>query len=330
MGAARVDLAPRHRQPSVLWMVVATIISVGGSLLVDAALVALGKSVFPSTAGYAHFRFSDYATLTIIGVVAACMAWPMVTRVTSAPRWLFLRLAVVVTLVLWLPDLWILARGEPAEAVGVLMVMHLAIAVVTYNLLVRLAPVRPQPPDTSTDEQPGLPVRDASGARAPASLAPEPGEEQVAMGRPRLATRGWVWIAMLSAVGLDFVVGMAALVVVPTGRASGWIPVEGRIVYLLHAAAGGLVGLGALVLLASSAGAGRLFFLSAAVGAAGMGLAAGGGILSVEHATRIVGMGLMAVGGLVSVVAYVIPVIELLPDPAPGHPGQPPESSLGH
>jgi hypothetical protein len=52
-------------------------------------------------------------------------------------------MAILVTLVLWLPDIYILFRGQPAEAVAVLMVMHVAIAVITYNLLVRLAPVGP-------------------------------------------------------------------------------------------------------------------------------------------------------------------------------------------
>ena len=65
------------------------------------------------------------------------------TRISSAPRWLFFRLAILVTLVLWLPDLYILYKGESAKAVAVLMVMHLAIAVVTYNLLAHIAPVRP-------------------------------------------------------------------------------------------------------------------------------------------------------------------------------------------
>jgi hypothetical protein len=323
MAAARVDLAPEHGQPPVLWVVVATLASVGASLLADAGLVALGTTVFPSTVGYSHFRFSDYATLTVIGVLVACLAWPVVTRVSSSPRWLFLRLAVVVTLVLWLPDLWILLRGEPADAVGVLMVMHLAIALLTYNLLVRAAPVRGRPSGAATGEQAGVGQRDTLGApapRRPEGLAPW---RQAAMSSPPMATQGWVWIAMLGAVGLEFIVGMAALVVFPTGRPSGWIPVEGRVVYLIHAAAGGLVGLAALALVAASVGAGRLFFVSAAVGAVGMALAAGGGVLSVDHATRIVGMGLMAVGGLVSLVAYVVPVIESLPDPVPGQPGRP-------
>jgi hypothetical protein len=44
--------------------------------------------------------------------------------------------------VLLLPDLYILHQGQPVQAVAVLMVMHLAIAVVTYNCLVRIAAIR--------------------------------------------------------------------------------------------------------------------------------------------------------------------------------------------
>ncbi len=140
---ARVDFAPAHRPPSAARVVAASVISVAGSLAADALLVAIGTAVFPSTRGYVHFRFSDYAKLTVVGVVIACLAWPTVTRISAAPRWLFLRMAVLVTLVLWLPDLYILAKGEPLRAVAVLMVMHLAIAVVTYNCLVRIARVEP-------------------------------------------------------------------------------------------------------------------------------------------------------------------------------------------
>jgi hypothetical protein len=138
----KVDFAPRHRQPSSLRLLLATAISLVGSLAVDAALVAIGTAVFPSTKGYVHFQFHDYARLTVTGVVVACLAWPVVTRISSAPRWLFFRLAILVTLVLWLPDLYILAKGQPVKAVAVLMCMHLAIALVTYNALVHLAPVR--------------------------------------------------------------------------------------------------------------------------------------------------------------------------------------------
>lgn len=143
MKFTRIDLAPSHRQPSGVRVVVATIVSLAGSLIADAAIVAIGTRVFPSIKGYVHFRFSDYARLTVIGVLIACAGWPVVTRISSAPRWVFFRLAILVTLVLWVPDLYILHQGQPGKAVAVLMLMHLAIALVTYNALVRIAPVQP-------------------------------------------------------------------------------------------------------------------------------------------------------------------------------------------
>lgn len=139
----RVDFAPAHRQPRSLLVAAATAASLAGSLLADAILVMAGQAVFPSTRGYVHFQFSDYGKLTVIGVLIACAAWPVVTRISSAPQWVFSRLAVLVTLVLWLPDEYILASGQPPRAVCVLFVMHLAIALVTYNCLVHIAKVRP-------------------------------------------------------------------------------------------------------------------------------------------------------------------------------------------
>ncbi len=137
-----LDFAPNHRQPAGGRVVLATVVSIAGSLLADATLVVLAQAVFPGTKGYPHFQFLDYARLTVAGVIIACVAWPVTTRITSTPRWMFFRMAVLVTLVLWLPDMYILMKGQPVRAVAFLFVMHLAIALVTYNALVRLAPIR--------------------------------------------------------------------------------------------------------------------------------------------------------------------------------------------
>lgn len=139
---ARVDFPPTRRFPTALRIAAATLVAVVGSLAIDALLVAIGVAAFPATKGYGHFQFSDYAKLTVLGVLVACAAWPLVARASSSARWLFVRMAVVVTLVLYLPDLYLLAQGQSHDAVAVLMLMHLAIAVVTYNALVRIAPAR--------------------------------------------------------------------------------------------------------------------------------------------------------------------------------------------
>jgi hypothetical protein len=138
---ARLSFSPSHRQPSLLRVLLSTCSSLILCLASDAILVSIGEAIFPRTKGYSHFHLSDYGKLTVIGVVIACVAWPIVTRVSWDPRWLFFRLAILVTLVLWLPDLYILYRGQPGDAVAVLMVLHLAIALLTYNLLVHIAPV---------------------------------------------------------------------------------------------------------------------------------------------------------------------------------------------
>ena len=150
-ATAAIDFRPRHAQPKISRVALATLGAVAGSLAADALLVVIGQAIFPGTRGYVHFQFHDYAKLTVIGVIIACAAWPVVTRISSDPRWLFLRLAILVTLVLWMPDVYILYRGQPADAVAVLFAMHLAIALVTYNLLVRLAPTGPAPRHASRE-----------------------------------------------------------------------------------------------------------------------------------------------------------------------------------
>src|SRR5579862_1170203 len=150
LALARVDWAPRHRQPSAVRIVVGTCLAIAVSLIADAALVAIGTHVFPSTTGYGHFRFNDYAKLTIIGVVIGSVGWPIVTRVTSAPRRLYALLTLLFTLALFLPDAWLLLRGQPFKAVVVLMAMHVAVALVIFLAMVLVAPVRSHGPRSET------------------------------------------------------------------------------------------------------------------------------------------------------------------------------------
>lgn len=136
-----IDFEP-PRPPSNTEVALATLVAIVLSLVVDALIVVIATHLVPSTVGYAHFRFSDYAKLTVIGVIIAGVGWPVVARITSRPRWLFFRLAIATTIVLLLPDLYIWHNGQPIKAVAFLMCMHLGIAYVTYESLVVLAPVR--------------------------------------------------------------------------------------------------------------------------------------------------------------------------------------------
>lgn len=285
LGWARIDFVPAKRQPKWWRLILATAIAVGLSLGVDVALVHAGIALFPSTRGFSHFRVSDYATLTCIGVIVASAGWPVVVRISSAPRWLYLRAAVMVTLTLWLPDVWLVAKGETPRGVAVLAVMHLGIALITYNALVRIAP-----------------ARELADRRECASVL------QVSHSiREKL--RVW-WIVMSVAISVEFTLGVVALVAVPISRPTGWIPAKGKLLFALHGFVGIAALVGGCVVVTLARGAGRIARIASIGGLIGILLGGGGGLLAVSHSLRLVGMGVMFVASGVAFFAYLAPLIE--------------------
>ena len=274
-------------------------VAVAGSLVADRLLVALGAHLFPAVHGYGHFRFADYGTLTVIGVVVAGAAWPVVCRISPEPRWLYLRSAVAVTVVLWIPDLYLLVRHQPVRGVVVLMVMHLAVAVVTYQSMVCVAP--PRAGDVTREGHGG------SGAVAS-------GVDADATGR---ATVSYA-LTLAALVGVEFVLGIVTLVSVPTGRPSGWWPDQGRLVYLAHSLVGLPLAILAVLYLARVRESTRLHRLSGWIGAVGVAAAGLGGLLTVFHPLRLVGVGLMLAGPVTAGFGYLVPWFDHLSDDAPG------------
>lgn len=138
----RLDLPRGSAQPAALRWILATVIAVAGSLFACFVLALAATALDPSLAGYGHFQFSDYGKLTIIGVVGACVGWPIVTWFTTSARRLYLWCAIAVTVVSLAPDVWILHLGQPPAGVATLIVMHFALAVITYPVMVFVAPQR--------------------------------------------------------------------------------------------------------------------------------------------------------------------------------------------
>jgi hypothetical protein len=138
----RLDLPWGRAQPSAWRWILATVLAVGASLLACLGLAHIAVVLDPDLAGYGHFQFADYGRLTIVGVVGACVGWPIVTWLTTSARRLYLWLAVVVTVFSLAPDVWILHTGQPPAGVATLVAMHFALAVITYPATVFLAPQR--------------------------------------------------------------------------------------------------------------------------------------------------------------------------------------------
>jgi len=120
----------------------------------------------------------------------------------------------------------------------------------------------------------------------------------------------WVWFVMLIAVGIEFALGVACLVLVPTGRPDQWLPPQSKGVYIGHAAIGGLLGIAALTLVLRSFHGSRFVRIGTRAGLIGLMLGAVGGALTVSHAWRLTGLGLMFAGALVAFLAYVIPLAD--------------------
>jgi hypothetical protein len=283
-----IDLMGIGRPPSVARMLVVSALVVAASLGSDVTLVHLATSEWPQLRGYGHFRFSDYGTLTIVGALAACVAWPLVIRLTAEPRIRFFRLAVAVTVVLVVPDIWILLRHEPVRAVGTLITMHLVIALVAYNALVHLAPPRRG-------------AWELGGTVA-----------------PRRTAEDLLKFASIVLIGLDcleFILGIAVLYLVPFSRPTGWFPQRNQTVYLVHAGIGGILGLGALVVVVLAWQCGRSEKFGALLGLFGIALAAVGGVLAEQQQARSGGMVMMFAGATVAVFAYVITLLGSTPPP---------------
>jgi hypothetical protein len=116
------------------------------SLVADLVLATIGRAAFTVPASFGKFAFGTYALLTVLGVAGAVATWAAVARLSSRPNRLLTRLAALVTALFLIPDFLLLGTpGNPAGPVAILMVMHLAIAVITYTALTRLAPVRGVP-----------------------------------------------------------------------------------------------------------------------------------------------------------------------------------------
>lgn len=136
----RLDLRPSAVQPSLLRTAAGVAAGVVLSLGLNWLLVRFAITRFPDLAGFPHFQLLDFGRLTVIGALIACVGWPILTRLSSSPGWIYAWCAVLGTLVLWLPDLYIWAHlHEPGRAVMILGTMHVTVVVVSCLSMITIA-----------------------------------------------------------------------------------------------------------------------------------------------------------------------------------------------
>ncbi|MGH8979493.1 MAG: DUF3817 domain-containing protein [Acidimicrobiales bacterium] len=109
-------------------------------------------------------------------------------------------------------------------------------------------------------------------------------------------------------VAVEFALGIAALLVMPLGRPSGWLPASGRTVYGIHATVGLIVGLAAAAFLARCLDRGRIARIVGWCGAVALALAGAGGLLTDGASMmRFAGICVMFVCSVLAGCAYLVP-----------------------
>jgi hypothetical protein len=211
--------------------------------------------------------------------------------------------AVVVTLALWVPDIWLLVKHEPTRAIVFLVIMHATVALITYNFLIHGAPVQAREilADGAVATRSGFATLqgDASATRVPRA----------------------VWVMLMIAVVAEFLAGLVGMVYVPFSRPNGWFSPRGEGIYLLHAVLGGLLGVAAVAVVfhvSRRSPSHRVDQVAAVSGLCGVIVGALGGVLCVNHSLRLLGMALMFLGVSVAFFGYLIPMINDV-HPIPGN-----------
>jgi integral membrane protein len=116
--------------------------------------------------------------------------------------------------------------------------------------------------------------------------------------------------ALVALVAAEFVLGIAAVVVIPFSRPSGWVPAKGAAVYAAHASLGVVAVLGAIALLVRLRGAPHAAHVVGWLGLVSLVVAGVGGLLTEARSTvRFFGMALMLLGTAFAAFAYMIPTL---------------------
>jgi hypothetical protein len=121
---------------------------------------------------------------------------------------------------------------------------------------------------------------------------------------------------MILLVGAEMLMGFVELLSVPYDRPNGFVIRQGEAITIVHGALGGVLGFGALVIVALASREGRVEHIAAGVGLVGVGIGGIGGFLCYAHSLRLVGMVLMFLGAATAFFGYLMPTIDDAPNPA--------------
>ena len=122
-------------------IVLATAIALVLSVSADLGIEAFARQAFAVSPDFEPFQ-GTVAPYTAAGVVLAGLAFAVLRQFARDAARVYVRVAVVVLVLSWIPDVALLLINEPGAtvpAVASLMVMHTVAAAIVVTLLVRIA-----------------------------------------------------------------------------------------------------------------------------------------------------------------------------------------------
>ena len=149
------------------------------------------------------------------------------------------------------------------------------------------------------------------GPEVPVVAPGEREEEAVTPGQATVEPFTVKWATLLAiAVGLEFLLGVMAVLSVPLDRPGGWLPAKGEALYLVHSFCGRLLLAAAAALIIRTRRMSRASHIAGWLGFTGVSLAGVGGLLTGETSlVRFFGMTLMLLGAVVAAFGYIVPVL---------------------
>lgn len=122
-------------------IVLATALALVIAIPLDLAIEAVARQAFAVSPDFEPFQ-GTVAPYTAGGVVLAGVAFAVLERFVRDAAHVYVRIAIVVLVLSWVPDIALLFINEPGAtvpAVASLMVMHAVAAAIVVTSLVRIA-----------------------------------------------------------------------------------------------------------------------------------------------------------------------------------------------
>lgn len=125
--------------PSLATIATRGLVVTGFSVIANAVVLVVAGDLLDVAPGFDPISWTPVVLLTVLGAIAATAVYGAITRLSANHDQLFTRLAAVVLVLSFVPDVLLLQFDPAATIPGVLvlMIMHVTVAAIAVGTLTR-------------------------------------------------------------------------------------------------------------------------------------------------------------------------------------------------